>query len=313
MAARGPGALSPMGAMVCVPSNAPAGGRFFPPAVAVSVVTWAGERPDVVGRSLAPWESVAWARPWVPDGVVEPRSPQTVQRMVAPPTLKPWRHHRGRSPEVPREAACAAQGQALVTWYPRPLGVWARGLCVAEHTRLQPRTRPAPTLAAQPGPPVRVAPADARQGARHLCAGFEPRTGQVYATPAERKRQAACIAFWAPVAREMAPALTRMHGGLAPLRRHKGKPEPAGLTKHPRWVLVCPPGHGSWMHQVEHWGAILQRPRLRRAEVADKQQLAERWLAFVAEGHEHAHPWPWSTQSVAQVMAKCASTMAKAA
>ena len=30
------------------------------------------------------------------------------------------------------------------------------GLCVDEKTRLQPRTRKAPTLAAQPGRPVRV-------------------------------------------------------------------------------------------------------------------------------------------------------------
>jgi len=171
MSASGPCALSPMGSMVCVTRNDPAGGWFFPPAVALYVVKLAGERPDVVGRSLAPWDSVAWARQLVHDGVVDQMSPQTVQRMLAHHKLKPWRHHLWLSPKVPRDAACAAQVQALVTLYTRPLGVWERVLCVDEKTSLQPRTRQAPTLAAQPGQPVRVEHAYARKGALNLLAG----------------------------------------------------------------------------------------------------------------------------------------------
>jgi hypothetical protein len=57
----------------------------------------------------------------------------------------------------------------------------------------------------------------------------------------------------------------------------------------------------------------LQRKRLQIADFADKHHLAERLLAFVAEWNEHAHPFQWSTKSVAKVMAKCASPMDKAA
>jgi transposase len=267
----------------------------------------------VVGRSWAPGDRVELARQLVHDGVVDQIAPQTVQRILAHHKLKPWRHHLWLSPKVPRDAACAAQVQERVTWYPRPLGVWEKGLCVDETTRLPPRTRQSPTLAAQPGQPVRVAHEYARKGALNLFAGFDTRPGKGYATTAERKRQAECIVFLEHVEREMPPDLTRIHVGRANLRMHKGKQVQAWLTKHPRFVFVFPPVHCSWMHHVEQWFSILQRKRLRIADFADKQHLAERLMAFVAEWHEHAHPLQWSTKSVAKVMAKCESAMAKAA
>lgn len=67
------------------------------------------------------------------------------------------------------------------------------------------------------------------------------------------------------------------------------------------------------MNQVEQWFSILQRKRLRIADFTDKQHLSQRLMAFVAEWNEHAHPFQWSTKSVAKVMAKCESPMAKAA
>jgi hypothetical protein len=67
------------------------------------------------------------------------------------------------------------------------------------------------------------------------------------------------------------------------------------------------------MNQMEQWFSILQRKRLQIADFADKQHLTERLLAFVAEWNEHAHPFQWSTKSVAKVMAKCESPLAAAA
>jgi hypothetical protein len=99
----------------CPTKNAPAGGRFFPPAVALYVVKLACERPDVVGRSLAQWDSAELARQLVRDGVVEAISPQTVQRILAHHKLNPWRYHLWLSPQVPREAAFAAPVQEIVT------------------------------------------------------------------------------------------------------------------------------------------------------------------------------------------------------
>jgi hypothetical protein len=46
---------------------------------------------------------------------------------------------------------------------------------------------------------------------------------------------------------------------------------------------------------------------------ADKHHLAERLMACVTEWNARAHPFQWSTKSVAKVMAKCESPLAKAA
>jgi hypothetical protein len=271
------------------------------------------ERPDVVGRSLAQWDSAELARQLVHDGIVDQISPQTVQRILAHHKLKPWRHHLWLSPKVPRDAAFAAQVQEIVTLYTRPLGLWEMVLCVDEKTSLQPRTRKAPTLAAQPGRPVRVEHEYTRQGALNLFAGFDTRTGTVYATTAERKRQGEFIAFLEHVDRESVPAITTIHVVLDNVRMHKGKKVHAWLAKHPRFVFHFPPVHCSWMNQVEQWFSILQRKRLQIADFADKKHLAERVMAFVAEWNAQAHPFQWSTKSVAKVMAKCESPTAQAA
>lgn len=277
------------------------------------MVTLACDRPEVVGRSLAHWERAEWARQLVRDGLVTALSPQTVQRMLAHHKLKPWRHQMWLAPQVPRETACAAQGHNMVTLSTRPLGAGEMVPCVDENTRLQPRTRTAPTLAAQPGCPVRVEHASTRKGALTLLAGFDTRTGTVYATTAARKRQVACMAFLEHGDRQMAPGITTMHAVLDHARMPKGKQVHAWLVTPPRFVLHFPPVHGSWMHPVEPWCAILQRKRLPITDLADKTPLAERLLAFVAEWKTYAHPFRWSTKSVAKVMAKCENPVAQAA
>ena len=241
MSARGRDALPRRALTDSLTKNARAASPFFPPVVALSVVKLAWERPDLVGRSLSQWEGAALARPLVHDGVVEAMSPQTVQRILRHPKLTPWRPPLWRSPQVPREAAFAAQGQEIVALYTRPLGVGERVWCVDEKTSRQPRTRKAPPLAAQPGQPVRVEHADTRKGALHLFAGFDTRTGKVYATTAERKRQVECIAWLAQVDRAIVPAITTIHGILDHVRMHKGKQGQAWLAKHPRFVGHFPP------------------------------------------------------------------------
>jgi hypothetical protein len=64
-------------------------------------VKLAGERPDVIGRSLSQWDRAELARQLGRDGVVTAISPQTVQRMLVHHKLKPWRHHLWLSPRVP--------------------------------------------------------------------------------------------------------------------------------------------------------------------------------------------------------------------
>lgn len=286
----------------------PAASRSFPPEVALHTVKMACERPDDRGRSLSAWDCREMARQLVAEGVVPSISPDTVRRILEHHHLKPWRYHLWLSPKAPRDEAFAAAVREISDLYTRPLRDDEVVLCVDEKTSLQPRPRKSPTLAAQPKRPVRVEHEYGRCGALNLFAAFDTRTGKVYGRTAERKRQVEFIAFLEQLDREIPTTIKTVHVVLDNLRMHKGKQVQAWLAKHPRFVFHHPPVHGSWMNQIEQWFSILQRKRLRIADFADKAALAERLQAFITEWNQVAHPFQWSTKSVAKVMAKCKPT-----
>jgi transposase len=263
------------------------------------------ERPDKLGRSLSQWDCRELADQLVRDGVVDRISPDTVRRILENHHLKPWRHHLWLSPQVPRDADFAARVQEVCDLYTRALGPHEVVLCVDEKTNLQPRPRKAPTQAAAPGQPVRVEHEYGRCGALNLFAAFDTRTGQVYGMTAERKRQEEFIAFLELLDRQFGPEVTVIHVVLDNLRMHKGKKVQAWLANHPRFVFHHPPVHCSWMNQVEQWFSILQRKRLAIVDFASKAELAEKLQQFIAQWNEQAHPFNWTKQSVAKVMAKC--------
>ena len=57
------------------------------------------------------------------------------------------------------------------------------------------------------------------------------------------------------------------------------------------------------MNQVEQWFSILPRKRLRIIDFASKEDLHAKLRQCIVEGHEPAHPFNWSPQSGAKVMA----------
>jgi len=178
-------------------------------------------------------------------------------------------------------------------------------VCADEKTSLQPRPRLSPTRPARRGHPVRVEHEYRRCGALNLFAGFDTRSGRVYARTARRQRQVEFIAFLEQLDRDIPATVTTIHLVLDNLPLHNGRKVQAWLALHPRFQFHFPPVHCSWMNQVEQWFSILQRKRLRFADVADLAHLEQRLLAFVAEWNEHAHPFNWSRKSVAKVMAQC--------
>ena len=269
------------------------------------VVKIACERPDELGRSLSQWDCTEIARQLVRDGVVERISPETVRRILLSHRLKPWRQKMWPSPKVPRDAAFAAQVREICDLYTRPLGPDEVVLCADEMTSLQPRPRKAKTLPTAKDRPTRVEHEYGRCGALNLFAAFDTRTGKVYGLTAPRKRQAEFITFLELLDGAIPASVTTIHLVLDNLVMHKGKQVRAWLAKHPRFVFHHPPVHCSWMNQVEQWLSILRRKRLRIADFASKEHLAERLMAFVREWNEIAHPFNWTSKSVAKVMAKC--------
>src|SRR4051794_796565 len=271
----------------------------------IHVVKIACERPDDVGRSLSQWDCTEIARQLVREGVVTSISAETVRQVLLHHRLKPWRQTMWLSAKVPRDSAFAAQVTEVCDLYARPLRPDEVVLCVDEMTSLQPRPRKATTKATKEDQPTRVEHEYGRCGALDLFAAFDTRTGKVYGMTAERKRQAEFIAFLEQLDREIPATVKAVHVVLDNLRMHKGEQVQAWLAQHPRFVFHHPPVHCSWMNQVEQWFSILQRKRLRIADFADKAALAERLQAFIAEWNQVAHPFKWTTKSVAKVMAKC--------
>jgi len=263
------------------------------------------ELPQLRHVPLAQWDCTELARELERTKVVEHISAESVRRVLTHHQLKPWRQHTWLSPKVPRDAAFAATIREICDLYTRPLLANEVVLCVDEKTNLQPRQRTAATRPAVPGRPAQVEQEYLRAGALNLFAAFNTRTGDVIGWNAERKRAAEFIAFLELLEQALPPQLTTVHVVLDNLRVHKSKAVAVWLAQHPRFVFHFPPVHCSWMNQVEQWFSILQRKALRIADFPGLLALDEHLHRFIAHWNAFAHPFNWSTKSIARVMAKC--------
>ena len=259
---------------------------------------------------MALWDCTGIARQLVVDGLVKAISPDTVRRVLRGVQIKPWQVHSWLSPTVPRDAAFAAAIRDLADLYTRPLGSHEIVLCVDEKTSIQPRGRTSPTLPARAKEPVRVEHEYIRSGALQLFAAFNTRTGQVIGWNASRKRATEFIAFLDLLDASLPATVTAVHLVLDNLIVHKSKAVRAWLNEHPRFRFHFPPVHCSWMNQVEQWFSILQRKALRYLDFDSTLALDCHLHHFFEHWNAHAHPFNWSTGSVAKVLAKCAAAEA---
>jgi transposase len=268
-------------------------------------VRLACERPDLLGRSLSQWDGAELARQLIAEGIVTDISVATVRRILAAHQLKPWRHHVWLYPKQPRDAAFYATVSELIDLYTRPLHRDELVLSVDEKTSLQPRPRHAPTRPAQPQHlPNRYEHEYKRAGALNLFAAFDTRSGQVYGHCYDRKRQREFIDFLEALDREIDEPISTIHLVCDNVSTHHGKEVRQWFAKHPRFVVHFTPVHCSWMNQVEQWFSILQRKRLRIADFESKDHLRAKVEQFITEWNQHAHPFNWSTKSVAKIMAE---------
>ncbi len=263
------------------------------------------ERPEMRGRSLSQWDCTELARQMVQDGIVDNISAQTVRRILSAHKLKPWRNHMWLSPTKVRDAAFYGQVQEIIDLYTRQLDPDEVVLSIDEKTSLQPRPRKHATKPAKEGnQPNLVEHEYKRDGALQLFAAFDTRTGTVYGQCYERKRQAEFISFLQYIETQVPQEIRTIHLVCDNLKVHSGKQVQRWLKDHPRFVFHFTPVHCSWMNQVEQWFSILQRKRLRIADFKSKGDLSDKIEQFIKEWNCHAHPFNWSTKSVAKVMAK---------
>lgn len=274
------------------------------------LVKLACERPDKLGRSLSQWDCVELARQLEREGLVERISPETVRRLLEHHKLKPWRHHLWLSPDTPRDAEFYARVAEVVDLYTRLLRADERVLCLDEKTSLQPRPRRHVTRPAQPSRPNLVEHEYRRAGALNLLAAFDTRTGQVYGQCYGRKRQRELIAFLEYLDTSIPARIKRIHLVCDNARAHTGKQIQAWLRVHPRFVVHLTPVHCSWLNQIEQWFSILQRKRFRIVDFASTADLEAKLAHFISEWNEQAHPFNWTTKSIARVMANAVPTAA---
>ncbi len=269
------------------------------------MVRLACERPDRLGRSLSQWDCRELARQLIAEGIVEEISVGTVRRILRSHQLKPWRCHLWLHPKQPRDATFYATVSELIELYTRPLRADEVVLSLDEKTSVQPRPRRQPTRPAQPdNVPNRYEHEYKRAGALHLFAAFDTRSGRVYGHCAERKRQQEFMTFLEQLDREIAPHIKTIHVVCDNVSTHHGQEVCRWLAKHPRFRFHFTPVHCSWMNQVEQWFSILQRKRLRIVDFDSKEHLRAKLDQFIAEWNQQAHPFNWSTKSVAKVMAQ---------
>ncbi len=269
------------------------------------MVRSACERPDRLGRSLSQWDCRALARQLIAEGIVEEISVGAVRRILRSHQLKPWRCHLWLHPKQPRDATFYATVSELIELYTRPLRADEVALSLDEKTSVQPRPRRQPTRPAQPdNVPNRYEHEYKRAGALHLFAAFDTRSGRVYGHCAERKRQQEFMTFLEQLEREIAPHIKTIHVVCDNASTHHGQEVYRWLAKHPRFRFHFTPVHCSWMNQVEQWFSILQRKRLRIVDFDSKEHLRAKLDQFIAEWNQQAHPFNWSTKSVAKVMAQ---------
>ena len=196
----------------------------FPPEVAIHVVRLACERPDMLSRSLSPWDGAELARQLITEGIVEDISASTVRRILAAPQLKPCRQHLGLDPKHPRAAAFYATVAELIDLYTRPLRADEIVLSRDEKTSLQPRPRPSLTLPARPHHlPNRVEHEDKRAGALPLLAAFDTRSGKAYGHAYDRKRQREFIAVLEAVEVEVDEHIRTIHLVCDHVSTHQGQ------------------------------------------------------------------------------------------
>jgi transposase len=187
------------------------------------------------------------------------------------------------SPKHPRDAAFYAQLEEIIALYTRQLRPDEMVLSLDEKTSLQPRPRLHPTKPAQPGHPNYVEHEYRRDGALHLFAAFDTRTGHVYGQCYSRKRQRECMAFLESLEGEIPQTIKTIHIVCDNVSTHHGKEVRAWLQHHPRFVFHFTPVHCSWMNQVEQWFSILQWKRLRIADCTSRAALQAKIAQFLEE------------------------------
>jgi hypothetical protein len=253
---------------------------------------------------LARWSAAEIARCLTALGIAARISASTVGRWLAQERIRPWRFHNWQhilDPKVFLERA-----RPILRLYERAQALLREGIwvvCTDEKTSIQARKREQPTVPAEPGQPVHLAPRYEREGAVQLFAGLSVADGCVYSMCRNRKRfvdyQAFLLDVILPAAMQRGVhtvALILDNGPThAPKQLERWLGEQAQSRDWPVKVQVYwLPKNASWLDQIEIWFSMLQRKLLQPNDFQSLRMLVRDIGSFVRYHNRTAKPIHWT-------------------
>jgi transposase len=271
--------------------------RVISEADRAAVVALACQLPADTGVPLSRWSGPELKRELEAQALASaPMSVSSLLRILAGNPVKPWQY---QSWIFPRDPGFEAKAKVILDLYQgfyqgEPLGSGDRILSFDAKPSIQARGRIHATLPAAPGRPARVEHEYVRHGALALLAGFDVRTGKVFAsTP----KTTGIVPFMDLVAQVMdrpeyenAPRVFVIVDNGSD---HRGKKAAGRLRRaHPNAIMIHTPVHASWLNQIEIF-SVIQKKVVSPNDFPSLEKLSETLLAFVDRYNQTAKPFNW--------------------
>jgi transposase len=216
-------------------------------------------------------------------------SKSTVQRVWAQTRWKPHRLDSYMASDDPHFEEKAADIIGLYLNPPQHAAVF----CVDEKTAIQALDRLDPVLPLSPGRAERHGFEHYRHGTLSLYAALDVKTGQVHGMTAARHTSQDFIVFLEGLVART-PWSTEIQVVLDNLSAHKTKDVAQFLAEHPQVRFHFTPTYSSWLNEVEHWFAKIQRDVIRRGVFTSVADLGNKLRKYIRGYSKSAKPFRWT-------------------
>ena len=271
---------------------------FSPPELVVEVKAAACELPATFGLPLSRWSIAELADHARRRGLVATISNSTIWRWLNEDAIRPWQHRCWIFPRDPDFARKAGRVLDLYQrlWKGRRLKDDEWVLSTDEKTSIQARARIHPTVATQPGSPMKVEHEYKRRGAWAYLAALDVHRAKVFGR-CEAKSGIAPFERLVDQVMKQSPYRNarRVFWVMDNGSSHRGARSVERLQQqHPRLVPVHTPIHASWLNQIEIYFSIIQRKVLTPNDFRERDQVAERLSQFERHYERIATPFQWT-------------------
>jgi hypothetical protein len=224
-------------------------------------------------------------------------SRNTVRRILATSTIKPWRYEYWIFPRDPQFAEKAGVIVDLYAglWQGQPLSLQDCLISADEKTSIQARIRCHPSLDPAPGRPRRIEHEYERGGALQYLAAWDVQRGYVMG---RCEPSTGIEPFGRLVAQVMKQepyrSAKRVFWVVDNGSSHRGQAAAKRLAlAYTNLILVHTPVHASWLNQVEIYFSIIQRKVLTPNDFANLEEVEQRLRLYEDLANQQPRPFNW--------------------